>query len=176
MGPDELPHRLQTPGCECLPHPQGSWCFQARGWRGAHGSGSRESTERRRGNGKAGHPPPEEASRLHCGGGSSADTNRQIQTHTDRFRLTQKPTRPTGASLPLRHPPPTLSYPGSLRKPSSACLGQKLHSLFPIPWKPWVLDASSLVPSHTTIPTEGSPEEPEAFLLRDEQGLEPSTN
>lgn len=27
-------------------------------------------------------------------------TNRQIQTHTDRFRHTQKPTRPTGASLP----------------------------------------------------------------------------
>ena len=41
----------------------------------------------------------------------STDTNRQIQTHTDRFRHTQKPTRPTGASLPLRRPPPTPRFP-----------------------------------------------------------------
>lgn len=33
--------------------------------------------------------------------------HRQIQTHTDRFRHTQKPTRPTGASLRPGHPPPT---------------------------------------------------------------------
>lgn len=41
----------------------------------------------------------------------STDANRQIPTHTDRFRHTQKPTRPTGASLPLGHPPPTPRRP-----------------------------------------------------------------
>lgn len=50
----------------------------------------------------------------------STDTNRQIQTHTGRFRHTQKPTRPTGASLPLRLPPPTPRFPASPRRPSLA--------------------------------------------------------
>ena len=61
----------------------GSQCLQAQHWRGAHGSGSWEGAERRRGNGNARHPPPEEASQLLCGGGSRA------QTQTDRFKHTQ---------------------------------------------------------------------------------------
>lgn len=61
----------------------------------------------------------------------STDTNRQIQTHTDRFRHTQKPTRPTGASLPLRHPPPNPRLPclpeeAFLGLPSPS-LGQRQH-------------------------------------------------
>lgn len=100
-----------------------SSCFQAQDWRGAHGSGPWEGAERRRGNGKAGHPPPEEASWLLCGGGSRA------QTQTDRFKHTQTDSdthRNPHAQQALPFPSgthlPTHDSPASQRKPSSDCL------------------------------------------------------
>lgn len=62
-------------------------------------------------------PSTLEASRPLCGGGSRAE-----QTQTDRFRHTQKPTRPVGASLPRRHPA-SLWEPASLSSPPGVCGG-----------------------------------------------------
>lgn len=131
------------------------------------GSGSWEGAERRRGNGKAGHPPPEEASRLLRGGGSRAQTQTDRSKHTQTDSDTHRNPHaqralpfPSGAHLPPR------DSPASLWKSSLACCHPAcdlMEAAAPHPPHP-VAGRSPLLPSWvpglSAIPGEGSQESP----------------
>lgn len=106
-------------------------------------------------------PPPEEASQPLRGWFQSTDTNRQIQTHTDRFRHTHRNPHAQRASS-LGHPPPTLRQLPCLLV--EAILGLPLPSLGYgqcHPTHPWSIEGMSswmgqpLSLGHCTFPEKG---------------------